>query len=573
MDDHAQGAVRMRLPILLRGHTLERGPVLPVSAMPIKRTADALTTATLTLAPGAPQVDIMDWVLVTTPQGEEIVMQVQSVVSNPAQDGGVIVGAEHVFGSLKTEVHGAINEDQADLSAADALRALLAGQSETIWVLGRCEFDDALPWKFGRGKIYGDLSAVTDCLQDSQWELDTSAMPFVAHLVRRPTQPECEMRLARNMSSIRVRRELGGMFTRLYPIGMDELTIAEANGGVEYIEENAERRGVIAETLVNAAIDDARVLKAWGRAQLHKNCEPLVEINITGRELSARTGLEIDRLTAGTVCRAAVRGGTICARITELSWQDALGAPESVEVTLASEHRTVGSVVRRMKSEIAEAKRGSGGSGAKQQKTNENMWTRITQTEAEIALEAYRLDQRIDGNVANIARLTITADQIESTVAKYGYDTAGDLLESYYSQITQNADNILLRVAYTDYNGETIASKINIGTNNVLIQSQRIDLEGYVTASRLSAEFASLKSSIANSLYVAALSASGFECSTFAYKGYGMSLKSKDVVVSVGGKSTGEIAVRGADGSIVGTALTGYRVSYSTDTLYYMSWE
>ena len=128
-------------------------------------------------------------------------------------------------------------------------------------------------------------------------------------------------------------------------------------------------------------------------------------------------------------------------------------------------------------------------------------------------------------------------------------------------------------MAYTDYNGETIASKINIGTNNVLIQSQRIDLEGYVTASRLSAEFASLKSSIANSLYVAALSASGFECSTFAYKGYSMSLKSKDVVVSVGGKSTGEIAVRGADGSIVGTALTGYRVSYSTDTLYYMSWE
>lgn len=278
----------------------------------------------------------------------------------------------------------------------------------------------------------------------------------------------------------------------------------------------------------------------------------------------------MDRLVAGTVCRVALPEErlTVAARITTVEWKDAMADEESVDVTLANEHRTVQGILKKIQAEVAEVKSGSGGSGAAQKKENENLWTRITQTETEIALEAYRLDQRIDGNTANIARLSVTADQIESVVAKYNYDTVGDLLEGYYSQITQNADNILLRVAKTDYNGETIASLINVGTNDILIQANRINLSGYVTASQLSAELATFQKNFTANASIMIL-----ELGTLRYRGHEVSLKTQTVVTSVSGKATGLIAVRDADGNIAGTAVTGISVTYGTTDINYLAYE
>lgn len=566
----------MKNPILLDGHTLNPGAVFWPVSMGIKRMADGLTTMSMTLPPGSPDITLGDWLRVTTPQDEALVLRVTSVKRNTAQGGGVSLAAEHAFGILKDSVTGAkINEEQAAMSAGDALRALFAAQKEPIWTLDRCDFTEALPWSFPNASIYNNLQALTESLEEPQWEFDMSALPFKASLVKRPTSPACEMRLSRNISTISITVDRTGMYTRLYPVGMNELGISAVNGGVPYIERNTSQYGVIEETVTNSAIDNDAALLAWAGAQLARNCVPAVSISITGREISKRTGVPMDRLVVGTVCRVALPEEhlTVAARITTVEWKDAVADEESVDVTLANEHRTVQGILKRIQAEVAQVKSGSGGSGAAQKKENENLWTRITQTESEIALEAYRLDQRIDGNTANIARLSITADQIESVVVKNNYDSVGDLLESYYSQITQNADNILLRVAKTDYNGETIASLINVGTNDILIQAQRINLSGYVTASQLSAEFAEFKSSIADTQYVAALSASSFECNSFKFKGSTMSLGSKKVVTGVSGSASGAIAVRDASGTIVGTAITGYNVSYSTATIYYMDWE
>lgn len=566
----------MKNPILLDGHTLNPGAVLWPVSMGIKRMADGLTTVSMTLPPGSPDITLGDWLRVTTPQNEALVLRVTSVKRNTAQGGGVSLAAEHAFGILKDSVTGAkINEEQAAMSAGDALRALFAAQKEPIWTLDRCDFTEALPWSFPNASIYNNLQTLTESLEEPQWEFDMSALPFKASLVKRPTSPSCEMRLSRNISTISITVDRTGMYTRLYPVGMNELGISAVNGGVPYIERNTSQYDVIEETVTNSAIDNDAALLAWAGAQLARNCVPAVTISITGREISKRTGVPMDRLVVGTVCRVALPEEhlTVAARITTVEWKDAVADEESIDVMLANEHRTVQGILKRIQAEVAQVKRGSGGSGAAQKKENENLWTRITQTESEIALEAYRLDQRIDGNTANIARLSITADQIESVVAKYNYDSVGDLLESYYSQIAQNADNILLRVAKTDYNGETIASLINVGTNDILIQANRINLSGYVTASQLSAEFAEFKSSIADTQYVAALSASSFECNSFKFKGSTMSLGSKKVVTGVSGSASGAIAVRDASGTIVGTAITGYNVRYSTETIYYMDWE
>ena len=59
-------------------------------------------------------------------------------------------------------------------------------------------------------------------------------------------------------------------------------------------------------------------------------------------------------------------------------------------------------------------------------------------------------------------------------------------MKSAESSITQNANNIALKVSETDYNGNTIASLINQNATTVQISASKINLSGYVTATSLS---------------------------------------------------------------------------------------
>lgn len=55
------------------------------------------------------------------------------------------------------------------------------------------------------------------------------------------------------------------------------------------------------------------------------------------------------------------------------------------------------------------------------------------------------------------------------------------LLQNQSSLIQQNADNILLRVAQSDYNGTNLVSLINLAPDTIKIQAKNIELEGIVT--------------------------------------------------------------------------------------------
>lgn len=79
--------------------------------------------------------------------------------------------------------------------------------------------------------------------------------------------------------------------------------------------------------------------------------------------------------------------------------------------------------------------------------------------------------------------------EISETKNKYvSTHTDGALatrMKSAESSITQNANNIALKVSQTDYNGNTIASLINQSATTVAISASKINLQGYVTATDL----------------------------------------------------------------------------------------
>lgn len=174
------------------------------------------------------------------------------------------------------------------------------------------------------------------------------------------------------------------------------------------------------------------------------------------------------------------------------------------------------------------------------------------------------------GNRVNQTEINI--DNANAKIALKASQTDVDALGKRVSSAEINIDGAKAAIELK-VSKDGIISSINQTPESITISASKINLSGYVTASQLSAEFASFESSIASSLYVSALSSSSFECSTFSFKGSGMSLASKTFVTSASGSATGSIAVRDASGTIIGTALTGYKVTYSTDTIYYMSWE
>lgn len=121
----------------------------------------------------------------------------------------------------------------------------------------------------------------------------------------------------------------------------------------------------------------------------------------------------------------------------------------------------------------------------------------ITQTDNRITIEVEQLNKSIskidvkadsiDFSVNNritneMSAINLRADQIQSTVSAQGAQLHGmdERVASAESSITQQAHQITQKVSGTDYNGDTIISKINQDAWSYTIDAQRINLNGAV---------------------------------------------------------------------------------------------
>ncbi|MGE8004394.1 phage tail protein [Lysinibacillus sp. NPDC093216] len=121
----------------------------------------------------------------------------------------------------------------------------------------------------------------------------------------------------------------------------------------------------------------------------------------------------------------------------------------------------------------------------------------ITQTDNRITIEVEQLNKSIakidvkadsinfsvNNRITNeMAAINIRADQIQSTVSSQGAQLHGmdTRVANAESTITQQAHQITQKVSVTDYNGDTIVSKINQDAWSYTIDAQRINLNGAV---------------------------------------------------------------------------------------------
>lgn len=356
----------IKMPILLSGHTMTPAGVLRPLSMGQQWRADSLSSVTMELDDTSPEVNVGDWVQVYAPNGLSGVFYVKNLKQDKITK-HVSVTMEHTMGLLQEMVvfgevdATAMGGSGGTVPAGTAITYLLSKQTESLWTLYQNDFPaEAQGWKFTNSTIYADLNDVAGAIRDCQWEFDQSVLPWRLSLKAWPTDSTMEMRMNRNISTMKVTIDRSHMYTRCYPTGKNNLHIDSVNGGVSYLDRNTATWGVVAQVITDSSIKAPALLKAWAEKQLKRNAEPAVTVSISGFELSKATGESMDKIIPGRLCRVPLPrfGTTITERVTELNWKNVLLDEESVTVTLANEHKTIAGILN-------EKAGGGGGGGSK----------------------------------------------------------------------------------------------------------------------------------------------------------------------------------------------------------------
>ena len=567
-----------------------------------------LSTASLTLPEGE-HAAFGEWVEVFTQNGSAGVYRVVSAsetytgeASAELEHGTCALGDAIIPG--KGTISGTLTEV---LSAMLGYQVVQAGGAP-LWALGSVATNAQASFEHEGTNL---LSAVLAVVPDGYMlTFDQSALPWQLGVAKMETTPGCEGRLSRNLRGVTVTVDDEDFCTRIYcnmlpsPGYMDGPTVGTWGTKAKTItaQENVTQESLTA--YITQYLED------------HKN--PRISIECDAEDLSSITGERIDRMEKGRLFRLALPdyGVAMEERILSVHTGSAYDEPERVRLTLANSIRDTADTLVYIENSVTGGAssssarggyvRGGGGSGispasvldmlkkAETYITEDEAWTR----EAGIRIESntaemYATKKAIVGGwtgdvetvdalirastdngglVAMLVGRKNSAEEVNAAISataaggglitlkasQSDFDKMGKRVDSAEASIKVNSDNIELKVSK---NG--VISSINQTAESVKISASKINLEGYVTASKLSAEFANFESSIADSLYVRALSSSTFECTSFSFKGNGMSLKSATFLTS----ST-SLTVNSTGGTV-----TGVNLNKKTNTIYYMSWE
>ena len=395
----------------------------------------------MTLGPDAMELQLGDWLLDDEEPGAGIVYRVKTIETD-YQTKTRRVTAEHIIQTLRDAViFGTVDAETMGgsdgvISAAGAIGYALSQCAD--WQPGTIGYNTSQPYEFNGDSVLEAIETVCTTLVDPWWSYDLSSYPFTLNINPKSSAAQCEMRSERNITTLRRTVDMSRMYTRIYPVGKDDLHITG-----DYLSQNENIYGVIAKVETDQSKETAGMLQAWAAARLARHCNPSVTIQITGANLSASTGEPLDHLQIGVGCRVPLPefNTTILETISKLQWKDKKADPESVTVTLANDWEDVASIMRR---EIASGSGTTGKAGrtrSKQQK-EDHAW--FVDTDDHVAMVAEAIagtDGQGKPNWSRVSTLTVDGNGIDSRVT-----TTESGLVTAQSAIVQTENSISMSV-------------------------------------------------------------------------------------------------------------------------------
>ena len=502
--------------IKLQGHTLTPVDLFSPESMALTIT-ERSSTAQITQGLDAPSLQAGDWLLDPTDPGAGIVWRVKtadSVFSGRT----VTYTLEHIiqtlrdiamFGEVKPDTITGI-EGAETCTARQAAEYVLSRQD--VWVLGDFEYTDSAAYSFNGDDLFSAMEKITSTLDDPWWDYDLSALPFKLHIRRKSSAAPCEMRMGRNIATLRKTVDRSQMYTRIYPIGKKNLHLSG-----EYLSRNEGVWGRKDRVETDQSKETEEMLRLWALDRLKRHCEPAVTITIGGLDLSRATGETLDRLVIGTVCRVPLPefGVTITERITKLSWKDKIKEPENVTVTLCNTRQDIASI-------ISEQIAGGGGGARADAKEAEEDHAWFVDTTSHVAMVAEAIIGRdgetvdwsrvaeiiVDGSgihqqvvsaqgslVTAFFRLDANDESLTSLFQKTGVDGL-DQGDTLYSRLTQTAESLSSEIVRATEAEGSLSSRIAQTAESVTSEVARATAAEGSLSSRISQTAESITSEV-----------------------------------------------------------------------------
>lgn len=443
---------------LLNKNSLKaRGQFQPVSMS--LSLSERQSTATVTVGPEAPAIAVGDWMRDDTEPGKGIVWRAKSVETDYSTNTRT-VQLEHIINTLKdTVMFGDVDPDNMGGSSTSVTAKKAAGYiigRQSDWKLGILDYSTSQGYSFSSENLYSALETVSGTLTDCWWSYDLSVYPFVLYIRPIDKTVSCEMRMDRNIRTLRRTIDKSQMYTRVYPIGKNNLHISGS-----YVQKNQGTYGVISKVLTDTSKETASALKTWATERLNRHCEPSVTVTISGLDLSSVTGLSVDKLTLGKWCQVPLPeyGTTIAEKICKLNWSDKIADPEGVTVTLANELVDTATIIKTISESVSS---GTGGRGTAKKQEEDHAWFEDTTDHVAMVAEAVGgKDANGNPDWSRVSKLTVDGNGIVARVEK----TEGDMVTAT-SEIVQHEDFISQTVKAIGADGKITAASITAAVNN-----------------------------------------------------------------------------------------------------------
>ena len=459
-------------------------------------------------------------------------------------------------------------------SAKSIINTIFSHYKGSLWALGNIVPTEVIQYSLNYEDVLTALMGVMEQLPDYMMQLNQNTVPWQLNIIRKPQTVTGEGRLSRNVVSARISEDDNNLCTRIIspdlPNGkMDADTISTYGVVEKFIGKDEDQES-------SAFVSDCNKYLAQ-----HKN--PLLSVSLELRDLEQITGESLDGITVGDLYRLALPdyNTTIEQPVISLAWRSVYGDPGAINVVLANEEFTMTSAFHNVAGaggglssssstarSLAKANQKIIREEVKLRETEltvqnavenlEEAWVEIDAHGVEIGAQQRTTDLLAERVTTNEATLTVQAKEIAAKVSHTEFDDLGNRVSSAEASLTVQAEQIESKVSTTDFNGNEIASRINQTATTITIQAQKIDLQGYVTASQLAAAFseATLVStqrlSVANSFYI---------------NGAYASWQSTNVVLSAWANKSSQRAFALTDGSkVTGTYYMEPVTGIGTDT-------
>lgn len=549
--------IAARLPRLLDAQLKERGRLTP-TIQSIELNISPLSTCSISIS-DASQVSVRDFIEVYTEKGTAGKFRV-TALERAGEGESSRIQLEHGICTLEDAL--IPGEGRFSGTFREVIGMIFTHQSTGVngtamWTLGDVEADGTIDYAYSDSNTLQALIDVMDQLPGYMLEFDQSRFPWVAHIRKKEDTPFCEGRIGRNVQTARITLDDSELCTRLYCPVLD--------GGYMQLEENP-RWGIVSRSV--SVSDDVSKEAAieYVTRYLEERQEPLISVSVDAIELVAQTGEKLDDFRVGRMMRLALPdyGMMVNERIVAMTYLDVIGQPEMVRISLANQLSDASSRLAGLLT-----------STNKLNDANINYGNTIRQTERQLTNLADSHEEWVEttkGLTHKTTEIEIDLDAVKATLDLKASQTQVDeqdaILKDTLIRLDAANAEILLKASVSDLEaqGELISDayiRINGLESEVEIKADRIELNGYVTANQLETKFTQFESGISDALYVSALSANGFECSTFSFKGNPMSLKSAAFL-----NSNTTLTVNATGGTV-----TGVTMNKKTSTIYYMSWE